>query len=118
MEFGPSFVAAQSAPIPVADTRPSADVAASKKTTEPELKFAAGTNAPPTTSQAAATSRSLMLATEVEDVDKTRSVSSDRPVERTLKPYGVAMLPETAENTEPQETSEDESDTAVEEPVP
>ncbi|SMY09566.1 hypothetical protein [Flavimaricola marinus] len=93
MDIGYSSVSAQTAPIAVSDTRPSADVAASKHVREPALAFSA-TGMAPNTSQAASVSRSMLLATGVEEADKVRAVAAMEQAERTLKPYGTPMLPD------------------------
>lgn len=107
MDFGSSHISMQSAPIPVADTRPSADVAASKTVKEPALPFTASGMAP-NASQAASVSRTMLLATGVEEADQTRAVSSITQVERTLKPYGMPMLPDgSGSSDEAQDDSKD-----------
>jgi hypothetical protein len=112
MDFAASSISAQAAPTFVADTRPSADVAASKTTREPALAFAP-TGMAPNTSQAATVSRSLLLATGVEEPQKPGAVSAISAVERTLKPYGTPMLPQQIEA----EGDEKNSSPAAQEPV-
>ena len=115
MDFGSSAMAVQAAPLPVADTRPSADTAALVKARAPDIAFAAPPAAPPSLSQSASVSRSMMLATGVEPAEKTRATGSGAEAQRTLKPYGIAMLPDTEKASEAQTAKADEAD-GTEEP--
>ena len=96
MDFTTSTVAApapQPAPRAIADMRPAADAAATARITKPELPVAMPT--PPATSQVAEVSRS-MLGSGV-DVDASTRIAPVQMLERTLKPYGISMLPKSAE---------------------
>lgn len=98
MDFSASTVAAPvSPPVPkmVADMRPSADAAASVRKTRPDLPVAMPS--PPATSQLAAVSRSMMGDASPVELDRNARISAVTAVERTLKPYGISMLPQSAE---------------------
>ena len=96
MDWMTSTVAApapQAAPRAIADMRPAADAAATARITKPELPVAMPT--PPATSQVAEVSRS-MLGTGL-DPDSSIRISPVEMIERTLKPYGISMLPKSSE---------------------
>lgn len=98
MDFSASTVAAPvSPPAPkmVADMRPSADAAASVRKTRPDLPVAMPS--PPATSQLAAVSCSMMGDASPVELDRNARISAVTAVERTLKPYGISMLPQSAE---------------------
>jgi hypothetical protein len=95
MDFSTSTVAAPAtpAPRPIADMRPTADAAATARITKPELPVAMPT--PPATSQVAEVSRSMLGAGV--DADSSTKIAPVAMIERTLKPYGISMLPKSAE---------------------
>lgn len=96
MDFSASTVAApasQPAPRHVADMRPSADAAASARKTIPDLPVAMPS--PPATSQTAEVSRSMLRDASPVELDGPARISAVSMVERTLKPYGISMLPKT-----------------------
>ena len=96
MDFTTSTVAAPAtmpAPKLVADMRPAADAAATARITKPELPLAMPT--PPATSQVAEVSRS-MLRSGV-DADSSTRIAPVTTLDRTLKPYGISMLPKSTE---------------------
>lgn len=96
MDFTTSTGAAPAlppAPRPVADLRPAADAAATARITKPELPVAMPT--PPATSQMAEVSRS-MLGSGI-DADASTKIAPVQMPERTLKPYGISMLPKSTE---------------------
>lgn len=97
MDFSAStMVAPVSSPAPksVPDMRPSADAAASVRKTKPDLPVAMPS--PPATSQLAEVSRSMMDDAGPVELDPTARISALSAVERTLKPYGISMLPQSA----------------------
>lgn len=97
MDFSAStMVAPVSSPAPksVPDMRPSADAAASVRKTKPDLPVAMPS--PPATSQLAEVSRSMMDDAAPVELDPTARISALSAVERTLKPYGISMLPQSA----------------------
>lgn len=98
MDFSASTVVAPvspPAPKSVPDMRPTADVAASVRKTNPDLPVAMPS--PPATSQLAAVSRSMMGEAAPVELDPKARISALSAVERTLKPYGISMLPQSAE---------------------
>ncbi|WP_085880791.1 hypothetical protein [Roseisalinus antarcticus] len=76
------------------DTRPTADAAAIVRDPRPDIPLPI----PPGQGQTAATlSASLVgAAHDSARAEADRKVTSVAPIERTLKPYGVAMLPDEA----------------------
>lgn len=97
MDYTTSTVAAPAlppAPRPVTDMRPAADAAATARITKPELPVAMPT--PPANSQVAEVSRS-MLGTGL-DTDTSPRIAPVQMLDRTLKPYGISMLPQSAED--------------------
>jgi hypothetical protein len=95
MDFSASTVAAPAAPRPVTDMRPTADAAATVRITRPALAFAMPS--PPATSQVAEVSRSMLNAEAGVDGDARDRIAPVSMIERTLKPYGISMLPKSAE---------------------
>ena len=91
------------APAPVVgpDGRAVADVAASKKDATPEIPLPA----PPSPSQTGLVSQAALKNT---DAAPKLDASGTSAAERTLKPYGINMLPES------QDTAKDNPDTAEE----
>ena len=78
---------------PVPDMRPAADAAAIRRDTKPALAVAAAMPSPPSTLQIGAVSRSMISgATATEPGGSTR-IPAVAQAERTLKPYGISMLP-------------------------
>jgi hypothetical protein len=80
-------------PVHLADLRPAADAAATRRLYEPPHPAAMSPFAafppitPPSAISRAEVGRSLLATTAIDGADMTL------PVERTLKPYGIAMLP-------------------------
>lgn len=74
----------------VADLRPVADAAATKSETLPPPTLALNPFSPPSTAQAGAVTKSAILA--LRGIDREGNPGA-LPVDRTLKPYGVTMLP-------------------------
>lgn len=74
-------------PPPVADMRPSADAAAMVRDTSPETPLPV----PPTATQQGLVGR--LMIKEPEEVAKTAPDGPVSEVPRTLKPYGIEMLP-------------------------
>ena len=108
MDFSAStMVAPVSSPAPtsVPDMRPSADAAASVRKTKPDIAVAMPT--PPATSQLAEVSRSMMRDAAPVELDPTARISAVSAVERTLKPYGTSMLPQSAAKAADQARAED-----------
>lgn len=98
MDFSTSTVTApatQPAPKSVPDMRPTADAAASVRKTMPELALAMPS--PPATSQLAEVSRSMLGEEAPVELDKRARISAVSAIQRTLKPYGISMLPQSAE---------------------
>ncbi|KAA9005636.1 hypothetical protein [Histidinibacterium aquaticum] len=86
---------AQVAPSFVADARPTADTAALVRDPQPDLPLPL----PPGQGQHAATLRASLVVTTPEEARGTegaRRHSAIDPMQRTLKPYGVTMLPDEA----------------------
>lgn len=96
MDFSASTVAAPAAPRPVPDMRPTADAAATVRITKPALALAMPT--PPATSQVAEVSRSMLRADTGIEGNATDRIAPVTMIERTLKPYGISMLPKSAED--------------------
>jgi hypothetical protein len=113
MDFSASTVAAPAAPRPVTDMRPTADAAATVRITKPALAFAMPS--PPATSQVAEVSRSMLRADTGVEGDASDRIAPVAMIERTLKPYGISMLPKSAEEAAA-EAIADKSDEA--EPAP
>jgi hypothetical protein len=95
MDFSASTVAAPAAPRPVTDMRPAADAAATARITKPALAVAMPT--PPANSQVAEVSRSMLRADTGAEGDVGDRIAPVTMIERTLKPYGISMLPKSAE---------------------
>lgn len=76
----------------VQDLRPSADAAASTRDATPELPLPI----PPTAMLQGAVSRSL---TAPDEAGRARPDAPVKEAERTLKPYGVTMLPHHEDET-------------------
>ena len=95
MDFSASTVAAPAAPRPVADMRPTADAAATVRITKPALAVAMPT--PPATSQVAEVSRSMLRAEAGVEGNAGDRIAPITMIERTLKPYGISMLPKSVE---------------------
>jgi hypothetical protein len=74
----------------VADLRPVADAAATKSETVPSPTMALNPFSPPSTAQAGAITKSAILALRGSDREGNPGAML---VDRTLKPYGVTMLP-------------------------
>lgn len=84
----------EAAPPPAqSDGRAVADVAASKSDPRPDLPMPM----PPSPSQTGLVSQSALSKT---DEAPKLGPSAVSPAERTLKPYGINMLPETNDNPE------------------
>lgn len=80
------------------DVRPTADAAAIARDTNPNLPMAI----PASMAQSGAVNAARMA-------DETGTISGAAPTERVLKPYGVAMLPETPNS--PAQSDETAADT-------
>ncbi len=87
--------AAQAGPRHIPDLRPSADAAASTRENRPATAIAVAPVPPPSPTQSAEVSRSMASVAKQTDRTDTAMVSRAEQVLRTLKPYGVAMLPRT-----------------------
>lgn len=122
MDFSAStMVAPVSSPAPksVPDMRPSADAAATVRKTKPDLPVAMPS--PPATSQLAEVSRSMMGDAAPVELDPTARISALSAVERTLKPYGISMLPQSAKDAADDARTKDagaEDDNMEKEKVP
>lgn len=122
MDFSAStMVAPVSSPAPksVPDMRPSADAAATVRKTKPDLPVAMPS--PPATSQLAEVSRSMMGDAAPVELDPTARISALSAVERTLKPYGISMLPQSAKDAADEARTKDagaEDDSMEKEKVP
>jgi len=81
------------APRPVPDMRPTADAAATRRDTKPALAIAAALPSPPSTSQIGAVNRSMISGATATEPGATSQMPTVQQVERTLKPYGISMLP-------------------------
>ena len=95
--FDVSSVSSAPVPLHVPDKRPTADAAALARNPRPEVPLPVAAPQPQqvtNTSYVASVSRSLMLATGVEEAEKTRSIAPATEIQRTLKPYGIRMLPD------------------------
>ena len=86
------------APVSQADGRPAADTAALVRDATPAVPLPL----PPGLSQ-------LAVVTEARLIDKGTGIASDAPVERVMKPFGIAMLPESFEEDADQPTEETET---------
>ncbi len=94
MDFGSSNVTFHSpAPRFEPDLRPVADAAASKDVTAPALPIAPPATQLSATSQIGEINRSLLLASGLEEDDAEIAITPVTSTERTLKPFGVTMLP-------------------------
>ena len=103
MDFSSSMVAAPvSVPAPrvIPDMRPSADAAATVRIRKPELPVAVPT--PPATSQVAAVSRSMLGSGKGLELETGSLIAPVTEVERTLKPYGISMLPQSLDQANAQ----------------
>ena len=103
MDLSSSMVAAPvSVPAPrvIPDMRPTADAAATVRITKPELPVAVPT--PPANSQIAAVSRSMLGAGKGLELETGSAIAPVTSVERTLKPYGISMLPQSLEQADAQ----------------
>ncbi|WP_368184246.1 hypothetical protein [Aestuariibius sp. HNIBRBA575] len=87
------------APRLVADQRPVADVAATVRDPQPNVPLAI----PPSTSQQAVVSASMLEASETGHNNRTEI----KEIERVLKPYGVTLLPHSAQTAEKRQAAED-----------
>ena len=121
MDFYASTVAAPAAPRPVTDMRPTADAAATVRITKPTLPVAMPT--PPATSQVAEVSRSMLRQDAGVEGDTSDRIAPVAMIERTLKPYGISMLPKSAKDAaadaqEDQRTGAQSPDAAVPKQVP
>jgi len=97
MDLGPTAtasVAAPAAPRHVPDLRPAADAAATRHSRTPPLPVGPGATLPPAATQSGEVSRSLMLANGLEESDAVRMMQPVTAVPRTLKPFGISMLPD------------------------
>ncbi len=112
MDFSASTVAApvMPAPRPVADMRPTADAAATVRITKPALPVAMPT--PPATSQVAEVSRSMLTPDTGTELQAGARVAPVTMIERTLKPFGISMLPNSAEEAAADATAEQAKPTA------
>jgi len=81
------------APRAVPDMRPAADAAATRRDTKPALAIAAELPSPPSTSQIGAVNRSMISGATATEPGATSQMPAVQQVERTLKPYGISMLP-------------------------
>ena len=103
MDFSSTMVAAPvlpAGPRYVADMRPAADAAATVRITKPELPVAVPT--PPANSQVAAVSRSMLGSGKGLELETGSLIAPVTEVERTLKPYGISMLPQSLEQANAQ----------------
>lgn len=115
MDFSSTMVAAPvSVPAPraITDMRPSADAAATVRITKPELPVAVPT--PPATSQVAAVSRSMLGSGKGLELGAGSAIAPVTEVERTLKPYGISMLPQSLEQASAAKADAKTDDPAVE----
>jgi hypothetical protein len=106
MDFSSSMVAApvtMPAPKIVPDMRPAADAAATVRITKPELPL--GNPTPPANSQVAAVSRSMLGSGKGLELETGSPIAPVTEVERTLKPYGISMLPQSLEQANAQATA-------------
>ena len=87
--------AAQAVPRFIPDLRPSADAAASTRDDRPVATLAIASAGPPSPTQAAKVSRSMTTLVKEAERSGGDVVSQLEKAQRTLKPYGVAMLPRT-----------------------
>ncbi len=85
---------AHPAPRPMPDQRPTADAAALNRTNQPLLPVATGPSAPPSPTQAGAVSRALLAGSGVSEEDAASPLPPVEKTARTLKPYGITMLPD------------------------
>ena len=81
------------APRSVPDMRPAADAAAIRRDTKPALAVAAELPSPPSTSQIGAVNRSMISGATATEPGANSQMPAVQQVERTLKPYGISMLP-------------------------
>lgn len=98
--------APQAAPQPQQDLRPTADTAALVRDPQPSVPMAI----PASMGQSAAVNASRMA-------DTTTRVEETMPTERVLKPFGVAMLPESHEQRAEREASEAADEPAEDAPA-
>lgn len=84
-------MAQQSPPPAVADARPTADAAAIAKDTTPHIPL-------PMAATQNGLVNSAAMASGPEDAEKSGDTNLS-PVERTLKPYGITMLPDREQGT-------------------
>ncbi|NCO87079.1 MAG: hypothetical protein GW886_10675, partial [Rhodobacterales bacterium] len=114
MDFSASSMAgtmAHPAPRPMPDQRPTADAAALNRSKEPLLPVAAGLPAPPSTTQAGAVSSALLAGSGVSEADAASALPPVEQTARTLKPYGITMLPDDDRKAR-QQTEDSAQDTA------
>ena len=115
MDFSSSMVSApvtMPAPKVVTDMRPTADAAATVRITKPELPVANPT--PPATSQVGAVSRSMLGSGKGLELNGDNPIAPVTEVERTLKPYGISMLPQSLEQANADATKAEAAETPVE----
>lgn len=89
---------AQPAPQHMPDMRPAADAAALNRTSEPLLPVAAlpvaALPVPPTATQAGAVNRAMLGASPATEGKASDPMPPVDKAARTLKPYGITMLPD------------------------
>lgn len=97
-----SISAPQVAPTPLPDVRPTADAAAIARDPSPTPSMAI----PASMAQSGAVNESRMT-------DTSNAVTSTKPTERVLKPFGVEMLPHSHEEAKQNATAEASEEAAT-----
>lgn len=99
-------------PTHISDKRPTADAAAISRAPSPEAPLGPMALAVPGLSQVAAVSQSQLAGAPLADTSRTNATEQ---AERTLKPYGVSMLPQSDTRKEAAEEAKRQAQKAADE---